>query len=384
MRREEVGHEDKWASECRAERGDFGALYRTRRSRPTATRSPPAPSTPTAAGALSTRRWATRHSQSGTKIELAEAQNDIEAVLAAGGRAPAPPLRCGWPRPCARRAGCPINARVDEKIRQGVPSDWTRSSEIGQVMEQGESVMVAAHFRGEDRRGRVRHRDGAPDGQRVVYTAPLKALSNQSSGAQGRVQGRGPDDRRHRHQRDGVVSHDEWRCFARCRTAAARSCARWVGLSPDSDKQMPVRRRLGRDGYFPRTSCDTCSSATIPNAKEFAEWIVKTHSQFVSSRVTPSPDAPRALHLPRASTATCRSIATTSSGRITSQRQRHRPRVGRVRGEQDREQDGDVGGRSGDGKGKGEEMKHLEVYKIVKMIADKNHEFASCSRSTRR
>ena len=72
--------------------------------------------------------------KSGTKIELEEAKNDIEAVLAAGGRASPPrtPRRTDVSTTSSvRRVGRPIPTRASTTRRippRCTPSDWTRSS----------------------------------------------------------------------------------------------------------------------------------------------------------------------------------------------------------------------------------------------------------------
>ena len=121
--------------------------------------------------------------KSGTKIELEEAKNDIEAVLAAGGTRipPAHAAAHGCLHDVVRPPGWvpDPNARVyDEKNPAKVYPfrlDTFQQKSV-EVMEQGESVMVAAHTSaGKTVVAEYAIAMALRDGQRVVYTSPLKA-----------------------------------------------------------------------------------------------------------------------------------------------------------------------------------------------------------------
>jgi ATP-dependent RNA helicase DOB1 len=105
-------------------------------------------------------------------------------------------------------------------------------------------------------------------------------------------------------------------------------------------------------------------SATIPNAKEFAEWIVKTHDHPCHLVYTDYRPTPLEHYIfPKGGDGIYLSFDRDNKFRqdnFLKGDQRHRAGVGWVRANKtaNRTEGGNGGS---DGKGKGEEMKHLEV-----------------------
>ena len=329
--------------------------------------------------------------KSGTKIELEEAKNDIEAVLAAGGTRipPAHAAAHGCLHDVVRPPGWTPdpNARVyDEKNPAKVYPfrlDTFQQKSV-EVMEQGESVMVAAHTSaGKTVVAEYAIAMALRDGQRVVYTSPLKALSNQKFrelkdefGDVGLMTG-------------DTVINESASCLVMT-TEVLRSMlyrggevmreVGWVIFDEihymrDFERGVVWEETVH---FLPDAVRYVFLSATIPNAKEFAEWIVKTHGHpchlvYTDYRPTPLehyifPKGGDGIYLSFDRDNKFRqdnflkainAIAPASDG-YAANKTANRTETG--------------GGGSGDGKGKGEEMKHLEVYKIVKMIADKNYD----------
>ena len=125
--------------------------------------------------------------KSGETIDVDAAKNDIEAVLAAGGTRipPAHAAAHGCLHDVVRPPGWtpdPKAGRYDDKNPAKVypfPLDTFQQKSV-EVMEQRESVMVAAHTSaGKTVVAEYAIAMALRDGQRVVYTSPLKALSNQ-------------------------------------------------------------------------------------------------------------------------------------------------------------------------------------------------------------
>mmetsp|Transcript_10524 Transcript_10524/g.41057 ORF Transcript_10524/g.41057 Transcript_10524/m.41057 type:complete len:235 (+) Transcript_10524:324-1028(+) len=194
-----------------------------------------------------------------------------------------------------------------EESRQGVPLPTGHvPAEIGRGDGAGrERDGRRAHFRGEDRRGRVRHRDGAPRRPaRRLHVPAQGSLQPEVQGAQGRVRRRGPDDRRHRHQRDGVVSRHDNGGASLDAVPRRRGHARGgLGhLRRDSlHARFRARRRLGRDGSLPSgRRAIRVPLGDDPQRQRVCRVDRQDAQPPVSSRVHGlSPDAPRALHLPQ-------------------------------------------------------------------------------------
>ena len=152
-----------------------------------------------------------------------------------------------------------------------------------EVMEAGESVMVAAHTSaGKTVVAEYAIAMALRDGQRVVYTSPLKALSNQKFRELheefkdvGLMTG---DTVINEHASCLVMTTEVLRSMLYKGGEVMREVG-WVIFDEihymrDADRGVVWEETIA---LLPRGVRYAFLSATIPNAKEFAEWIVKLH-----------------------------------------------------------------------------------------------------------
>ena len=218
-------------------------------------------------------------------------KTDIEEVLAAGGtRIPA----SGAGHGCLHDVVYPPGWTRDPNARQYDPENPAKAYKFEldtfqrksvEVMEAGESVMVAAHTSaGKTVVAEYAIAMSLRDGQRVVYTSPLKALSNQKYRELaeefkdvGLMTG------------DTVINPDA-SCLVMT-TEVLRSMlykggevmreVGWVIFDEihymrDADRGVVWEETIAG---MPHAVRYAFLSATIPNAREFAEWIVQLHDQ---------------------------------------------------------------------------------------------------------
>ena len=218
-------------------------------------------------------------------------KTDIEEVLAAGGtRIPA----SGAGHGCLHDCVYPANWKPDPNAKRYDPKNPAKAYKFEldtfqrksvEVMEAGESVMVAAHTSaGKTVVAEYAIAMSLRDGQRVVYTSPLKALSNQKYRELadefkdvGLMTG------------DTVINPDA-SCLVMT-TEVLRSMlykggevmreVGWVIFDEihymrDADRGVVWEETIAS---LPKAVKYAFLSATIPNAREFAEWIVKLHEQ---------------------------------------------------------------------------------------------------------
>ena len=220
-----------------------------------------------------------------------KAKTDIEAVLAAGGtRIPG----TGAGHGCLHDVVYPPDWKPDPNAGRYDPENPAKhyafeldtfQRKSVEVMEAGESVMVAAHTSaGKTVVAEYAIAMALRDGQRVVYTSPLKALSNQ----------------KYRELRDefedvGLMTGDttintDASCLVMT-TEVLRSMlyrggevmreVGWVIFDEIHYMRDPERGVVWEETVvlLPDAVKYVFLSATIPNAREFAEWIVRTHKQ---------------------------------------------------------------------------------------------------------
>ena len=226
-----------------------------------------------------------------TADDVANAKTDIEAVLAAGGtRIPG----TGAGHGCLHDVVYPDGWRPDPSAGRYDPDNPAKVYKFEldtfqrksvEVMEAGESVMVAAHTSaGKTVVAEYAIAMALRDGQRVVYTSPLKALSNQ----------------KFRELRDefsdvGLMTGDttinpDASCLVMT-TEVLRSMlyrggevmreVGWVIFDEIHYMRDPDRGVVWEETIvlLPDAVKYVFLSATIPNAKEIAEWIVRLHKQ---------------------------------------------------------------------------------------------------------
>ena len=315
--------------------------------------------------------------KSGTTIDVDAAKNDIEAVLAAGGTRipPAHAAAHGCLHDVVRPPGWtpdPKAGRYDDKNPAKVYPfrlDTFQQKSV-EVMEQRESVMVAAHTSaGKTVVAEYAIAMALRDGQRVVYTSPLKALSNQKF-----------RELKEEFTDVGLMTGDtvinETASCLVMTTEVLRSMlyrggevmreVGWVIFDEihymrDFERGVVWEETIH---FLPDAVRYVFLSATIPNAKEFAEWIVKTHDHpchlvYTDYRPTPLehyifPKGGDGIYLSFDRDNKFRqdnflkainAIAPASDGYAANKT------ANRTEG----------GNGGSDGKGKGEEMKHLEV-----------------------
>ena len=218
-------------------------------------------------------------------------KTDIEEVLAAGGTR-IPPSGAG--HGCLHDVVYPPGWTRDPNARRYDPENPAKAYKFEldtfqrksvEVMEAGESVMVAAHTSaGKTVVAEYAIAMSLRDGQRVVYTSPLKALSNQKYRELaeefkdvGLMTG------------DTVINPDA-SCLVMT-TEVLRSMlykggevmreVGWVIFDEihymrDADRGVVWEETIAG---LPHAVRYAFLSATIPNAREFAEWIVKLHDQ---------------------------------------------------------------------------------------------------------
>jgi ATP-dependent RNA helicase DOB1 len=218
-------------------------------------------------------------------------KTDIEEVLAAGGtRIPA----SGAGHGCLHDVVYPPGWTRDPNARRYDPENPAKAYAFEldtfqrksvEVMEQGESVMVAAHTSaGKTVVAEYAIAMSLRDGQRVVYTSPLKALSNQKYRelqAEFKDVGLMTGD---------TVINPDASCLVMT-TEVLRSMlykggevmreVGWVIFDEihymrDADRGVVWEETIAG---LPHAVRYAFLSATIPNAREFAEWIVKLHDQ---------------------------------------------------------------------------------------------------------
>ena len=240
--------------------------------------SNPPPSASTAAGG-------------GSDLEPDRPKTDIEEVLAAGGTR-IPPSGAG--HGCLHDVVYPPGWTRDPNARRYDPENPAKKYAFEldtfqrksvEVMEQGESVMVAAHTSaGKTVVAEYAIAMSLRDGQRVVYTSPLKALSNQKYRelqAEFKDVGLMTGD---------TVINPDASCLVMT-TEVLRSMlykggevmreVGWVIFDEihymrDADRGVVWEETIAG---LPHAVRYAFLSATIPNAREFAEWIVKLHDQ---------------------------------------------------------------------------------------------------------
>ena len=231
-------------------------------------------------------------------------KTDIEEVLAAGGtRIPG----TGAGHGCLHDVVYPENYKLPSNAKRYDPNNPAKHYNFEldtfqrksvEVMEQGESVMVAAHTSaGKTVVAEYAIAMSLRDGQRVVYTSPLKALSNQKYRELaeefkdvGLMTG------------DTVINPDA-SCLVMT-TEVLRSMlykggevmreVGWVIFDEihymrDADRGVVWEETIVG---LPDQVRYAFLSATIPNAREFAEWIVQTkrqpcHLVYTDFRPTP-------------------------------------------------------------------------------------------------
>ena len=218
-------------------------------------------------------------------------KTDIEEVLAAGGTR-IPPSGAG--HGCLHDVVYPPGWTRDPNARRYDPENPAKAYKFEldtfqrksvEVMEAGESVMVAAHTSaGKTVVAEYAIAMSLRDGQRVVYTSPLKALSNQKYRELaeefkdvGLMTG------------DTVINPDA-SCLVMT-TEVLRSMlykggevmreVGWVIFDEihymrDADRGVVWEETIAG---LPHAVRYAFLSATIPNAREFAEWIVQLHDQ---------------------------------------------------------------------------------------------------------
>ena len=271
--------------------------------------------------------------KSGTTIDVDAAKNDIEAVLAAGGTRipPAHAAAHGCLHDVVRPPGWtpdPKAGRYDDKNPAKVYPfrlDTFQQKSV-EVMEQRESVMVAAHTSaGKTVVAEYAIAMALRDGQRVVYTSPLKALSNQKFRELkeeftdvGLMTGdtvinetasclvMTTEVLRSMLYRGGEVMREVgWVIFDEIITCATLS-AGLCGRRPYTSSQTPCGTC-----FYPRRSRTRRSSRSGSSRR--------TITRATSCTPTTAPRRWSITSFPRVATAsTCRSTAITSSGRITS------------------------------------------------------------------
>eukprot|EP00740_Mantoniella_antarctica_P004129 CAMPEP_0181348690 /NCGR_PEP_ID=MMETSP1106-20121128/318_1 /TAXON_ID=81844 /ORGANISM="Mantoniella antarctica, Strain SL-175" /LENGTH=329 /DNA_ID=CAMNT_0023461015 /DNA_START=66 /DNA_END=1051 /DNA_ORIENTATION=+ len=222
---------------------------------------------------------------------VAVAKTDVEAVLAAGGSRI---HGVGSGHGCLHDVVYPEGWTPDPKAGKYDPNNPAKHYKFEldtfqqksiEVMEAGESVMVSAHTSaGKTVVAEYAIAMALRDGQRVVYTSPLKALSNQ----------------KFRELRDefvdvGLMTGDttintDASCLVMT-TEVLRSMlyrggevmreVGWVIFDEIHYMRDPERGVVWEETIvlLPDAVKYAFLSATIPNAKEFAEWIVRVHKQ---------------------------------------------------------------------------------------------------------
>ena len=221
---------------------------------------------------------------------LAHVRTDVDDVLAAGGtRIPA----SGAGHGCLHDVVYPPDWRPNPKARAYDPSNPAKHYKFEldtfqrksvEVMEMGESVMVAAHTSaGKTVVAEYAIAMALRDRQRVVYTSPLKALSNQKF-----------RELRYEFADVGLMTGDttintDASCLVMT-TEVLRSMlykggevmreVGWVIFDEIHYMRDPERGVVWEEtiAMLPSAVRYAFLSATIPNAREFAEWIVKTHA----------------------------------------------------------------------------------------------------------
>jgi ATP-dependent RNA helicase DOB1 len=293
--------------------------------------------------------------KSGETIDVDAAKNDIEAVLAAGGTRipPAHAAAHGCLHDVVRPPGWtpdPKAGRYDDKNPAKVYPfrlDTFQQKSV-EVMEQRESVMVAAHTSaGKTVVAEYAIAMALRDGQRVVYTSPLKALSNQKF-----------RELKEEFTDVGLMTGDTVINETASCLVMTTEVLRYMR---DFERGVVWEETIH---FLPDAVRYVFLSATIPNAKEFAEWIVKTHDHpchlvYTDYRPTPLehyifPKGGDGIYLSFDRDNKFRqdnflkainAIAPASDGYAANKT------ANRTEG----------GNGGSDGKGKGEEMKHLEV-----------------------
>lgn len=155
------------------------------------------------------------------------------------------------------------------------------------ALEKKESILVAAHTSaGKTVVAEYAVAMSIRDGQRVVYTSPLKALSNQkyrelSEGFKdvGLMTG---DVTINPHATCLVMTTEVLRSMLYNRSQVLRE-SHWVVFDEIHYIRDPERGVVWEEAIslLPDEMRMVFLSATVPNAREFAEWVAKTHRQLV-------------------------------------------------------------------------------------------------------
>ena len=319
-------------------------------------------------------------------------KTDIEAVLAAGGtRIPA----SGAGHGCLHDVVYPEGWTPDPNARRYDPNNPAKHYKFEldtfqrksvEVMEAGESVMVAAHTSaGKTVVAEYAIAMALRDGQRVVYTSPLKALSNQKFRELheefkdvGLMTG---DTVINEHASCLVMTTEVLRSMLYKGGEVMREVG-WVIFDEihymrDADRGVVWEETIA---LLPRGVRYAFLSATIPNAKEFAEWIVKLHEHpchlvYTDFRPTPLehyifPAGGDGIYLCMDKEGKFRqdnflkainAIAPAEDG-FASGRTAHR------------KANGDDDGGGGGGKGGGKNAANSDIHKIIRMVVEKNYD----------